>query len=154
MLQGRQFYSALPTAAIRIDTEDLGLAYEVWWGSSEITGEVPGYPRTEKTGRKGLDKQFQHASADDPVLVELRRIIRQCWPASNSKVPNTLHLFYDFRDELTTQKQLVFKGSLVVVPVALRQEMMAMCHDTHIGVEGCIRRARESLFWPRMATGS
>ena len=30
--------------------------------------------------------------------------------------------------------------------------MMAMCHDTHIGVEGCIRPARESLFWPCMAT--
>ena len=30
--------------------------------------------------------------------------------------------------------------------------MMAACHDTHIGVEGCVRRARESMFWPRMAT--
>ena len=30
--------------------------------------------------------------------------------------------------------------------------MMAACHATHIGVEGCIRRARESIFWPRMAT--
>jgi len=46
----------------------------------------------------------------------------------------------------------VFKGPVVVVPAALRKEMMAACHDTHIGVEGCIRRARESLFWPRMAT--
>ena len=41
---------------------------------------------------------------------------------------------------------------MVVVPVALRKEMMASCHDTHIGIEGCIRRARESMFWPRMAT--
>ena len=29
---------------------------------------------------------------------------------------------------------------------------MAACHDTHVGVEGCIRRARESMFWPHMAT--
>ena len=29
---------------------------------------------------------------------------------------------------------------------------MAACHATHIGVEGCIRRARESIFWPRMVT--
>ena len=27
-----------------------------------------------------------------------------------------------------------------------------MCHDTHIGVEGCIRPARECLFWSCMAT--
>ena len=47
---------------------------------------------------------------------------------------------------------LVFKGPVVVVPAALRKELMAACHDTHIGVEGCIRRARESMFWPRMTT--
>ena len=27
-----------------------------------------------------------------------------------------------------------------------------MIHGTHIGVEGCIRRARESLYWPGMST--
>ena len=48
------------------------------------------------------------------------------------------------------QGPLVFKGPVVVVPSALRKEMMAACHDIHIGVEGCIRRARESMFWPRM----
>ena len=97
-------------------------------------------------------QQFKHTSADDPVLTELRRIIQQGWPATKSEVTEFLHLYYDYRDELTTQDQLVFKGSQVVVPTALRKEMMAMCHDTHISVEGCIRRARESLFWPRMTT--
>ena len=29
---------------------------------------------------------------------------------------------------------------------------MAVTHGTHIGVEGCIRRARDTLYWPRMAT--
>lgn len=27
-----------------------------------------------------------------------------------------------------------------------------MAHSTHIGIEGCFRRARESLYWPRMST--
>lgn len=90
--------------------------------------------------------QFQHASADDPVLVELRRTIAQGWPTSKAEVPSTLRPYYDFRDELTTEGNLVFKGSLVVVPAALRREMMATCHETHIGLEGCTRRARECLF--------
>ena len=90
--------------------------------------------------------QFRHASADDPVLTELRKT----WPTSKSDVMEALHPYYDFRDELTVQDQMVFKGPLVVIPAALRKEMMANCHDTHIGVEGCVRRARESMFWPRM----
>ena len=96
--------------------------------------------------------QLQHFSADDPVLGELRKTIQQGWPESKSMITEALHAYYDFRDELTVEDQLVFKGPVVVVPAALRKEMMASCHDTHIGIEGCIRRARESMFWPRMAT--
>ena len=53
---------------------------------------------------------------------------------------------------MTIQDQLVFKGSVVVIPAALRLEMMAKCHATHIGIEGCLRRARESMYWPRMSS--
>lgn len=97
-------------------------------------------------------QQFQHASANDPVLSELRKTIQQGWPKSKSDVTGPLHAYYDFRDELTVEDHLVFKGPVVVVPTSLRKEMLVACHDTHIGIEGCIRRARESMFWPRMAT--
>ena len=96
--------------------------------------------------------QLQHASADDPVLCELRKNILQGWPESKPGISEALRAYYDFRDELTVEDQLVFKGPVVVVPASLRKEMMAACHDTHIGVKGCIWKARESLFRPRMAT--
>ena len=48
---------------------------------------------------------------------------------------------------------LYSKGpSIVIVPAAMRNQMMAITHATHIGVEGCIRRARENMFWPHMST--
>ena len=55
------------------------------------------------------------------------------------------------RDVLTVQDELVFKGQLLVVPAALQNEL-AVVHSSHIGIEGCIRRARDTLYWPRMAT--
>ena len=97
-------------------------------------------------------QQFKHVSADDPVLQQLRKIIQQGWPASKSEVPGVLYAYYDFRDELTIQDELVFKGPLIVVPAPMRKEMMAISHATHIGVEGCMRRARETMYWPRMST--
>ena len=65
---------------------------------------------------------------------------------------NCLHPYFDFRDKLVTQEELVFKESLVVIPAALSKEMMTFVHATHIGIEGCIRRARDCRFWPRMTT--
>ena len=65
---------------------------------------------------------------------------------------DSIHAYYDFRDELTVQDLLVFKGARLVISAALQREMMEVAHATHIGIEGCIRRARESMFWPRMST--
>ena len=44
----------------------------------------------------------------------------------------------------------MFKGYQLVVPAALHKEMMAAIHNSHIGIEACIRHAHESLYWPRM----
>ena len=50
------------------------------------------------------------------------------------------------------QDDLVFKGNQLVIPYSLRRPMMEMVHDTHIGIDGCIRRARECMYWPRMSS--
>lgn len=86
------------------------------------------------------------------MLIAVRQTIKQGWPETKSEVPEMLHSYYDFRDELTVQDNLVFKGRVLVVPVAMRKQMLALTHASHIGVEGCLRRAREIMFWPRMST--
>ncbi|PFX31634.1 Retrovirus-related Pol polyprotein from transposon 17.6 [Stylophora pistillata] len=47
---------------------------------------------------------------------------------------------------------LVVKGPRLVVPTCMRKELMSVAHSTHIGTEGCLRRVRECLFWPRIAS--
>ena len=76
------------------------------------------------------------------------------WPECKCDVPECVLPYFDFRDELTVQDQLVFKGAELVVPAAMRKDMMAVAHASHIGIEGCIQRARETMFWfwPRMSS--
>ena len=97
-------------------------------------------------------QQIKHASADDPVLQQLRATIRRGWPENKSEIPECLYPYFDMRDVLTVQNELVFKGHLLVVPACMRKELMAVAHSSHIGIEGCIRRCRDSLYWPRMST--
>ena len=42
------------------------------------------------------------------------------------------------------------KGSRIIVPKSLRKEMKNIIHQGHMGIEGCRRRARQSLYWPLM----
>ena len=96
--------------------------------------------------------QIKTASTDDPVLQELRSVIQCGWPLCRADVPQCLYPYFDIRDELTLEGELVFKGNQLVVPASLRKELMEATHASHIGVEACIRRARDSLYWPRMTT--
>ena len=96
-------------------------------------------------------KQIKHVSADDPVSQKLRATIRQGWLKQRSDVPECLCLYFDIRDVLTVQDELVFKGQLLVVPANLRKELLTVLHSSHIGIEGCVCRARDTLYWPRMA---
>ena len=91
-------------------------------------------------------------SADDPVFQKLRSVIQHGWPKNRSNLHQCLYPFYDMRDELTIQEELIFKGQQLVVQVCLRKELMAVIHASHIGIEACIPRARDSLYWPRMTT--
>ena len=97
-------------------------------------------------------QQLKNAATDDPVQQKLRDIIRGGWPENRAQTPESVRPYYDVRDELTIQDELVFKGQQIVVPAVLRKELMEKTHTTHIGIEGCIRRVRETLYWPCMTT--
>ena len=97
-------------------------------------------------------QQLNHASENDNVCRELRATIQNGWPENKSEVPECVLPYYDSRDELTIQGNLIFKGQLLVVPAAVRTELISVAHASHIGIEGCLRRMRECLYWPRMTT--
>ena len=59
---------------------------------------------------------------------------------------------WGYRDELSIQDALVLKGQQVLIPGCLRKEVKARIHSAHLGVDGCLRSARVSCFWPRMSS--
>ena len=67
------------------------------------------------------------------------------------EVPLCLRPYFDLREELFVQGDLIFKGLRLVVSSSMRMELMSVTHATHIGIEGYLRRVRECPFWPRMA---
>lgn len=131
----------------------LSRAYLPEVNASQFTRELE-----EMDHRAGLSvtkdrwQQLRHAAADDPVQKMLRGVILQGWPESREEVPECVRPYFDVRHELTSQDEMIFKGQQLVVPAALRRELLEKTRATHVGIEGCIRRARDTLYWPRMST--
>ena len=54
------------------------------------------------------------------------------------------------RDELATQDNVIFKGQRAAIPETLRQKIRDKLHVAHTGIQSCLRRAREVVYWPGM----
>ena len=67
---------------------------------------------------------------------QLRATIQNGWPENKSEVPKCVLPYYDSRDELTIQGNLIFKAQLLIVPAAVRTELMSVAWSK-IGADLC-----------------
>lgn len=95
-------------------------------------------------------KEIQSSSEADETLQTLMDVIMSGWPDTKDTLPLEVGPYFHIRDELSVQNGMVFRGSRCVIPQSLRLRMLQKLHSSHIGVEGCLRRARECVYWPRM----
>lgn len=49
-------------------------------------------------------------------------------------LPLSLNGYFNFREELSVQNGVVFKGERIVVPLSLRQCIIDKIHASHLGV--------------------
>ena len=95
-------------------------------------------------------QEIMSKTQQDRVLQELINIILTGWPEKVSKVQDAVRPYFNFRDELIVQDGVISRGERIVLPLSMRQDMLNKIHKSHIVVEGCLRRARENIFWPGM----
>lgn len=99
-----------------------------------------------------LLSSIKEETRKDPELQAVIELTKEGWPLTQKEVPPLARPYYTFCDTLTIQNGLVYKDDRVVIPASLRSRMLEEIHDTHIGKEGCIRRAKEAIHWPGMTT--
>ena len=95
-------------------------------------------------------QEIREATAKDPILQALKATILNGWPSQRKKLPPELNEYFKVKDELATQDGIIFKGPKCVIPKSLRPKIKEKLHRSHIGIQGCLRRAREVVYWPNM----
>ena len=100
---------------------------------------------------KGSLDEIQKETMRDVTIQALQAVIQDGWPETKTNLSHHITPYFHVRDELSVQNGMVFKGDRCVVPESLRPKILSKTHTSHIGVEGCLRRARESVYWPGMS---
>ena len=84
----------------------------------------------------------------DPTLTLLRHYIHMGWPNDHRMLPQELHTFWNYREDLSMENRLITKGPRLLIPSTLRKKVLEQIHNGHLGIEKCMLKARESVFWP------
>ena len=83
----------------------------------------------------------------DPTIKILMHYISTGWPCEHRRLPQELHPYWNFREDLSVNDGLVTKSSRLLVPSTLRWKVMEQIHDGHQGIEKCMLKAKESMLW-------
>ena len=78
----------------------------------------------------------------------LRDTTESGMPEHKSELPPSVRDYYQFRDYLHTVDGVAVYKNRIVVPPALREEVLAGLHAAHQGVSSMLARAEASVFWP------
>ena len=95
-------------------------------------------------------EEIREETIYDSTLKQLSDIVPNGWPNERQKCPQEVRDYWNYRDELSVINGVVFKGTKIVIPKALRPEMLQRVHAGHLGQEKCKKRARQVIFWPRI----
>jgi len=92
-------------------------------------------------------KQYQ---AEDEVCRQVMMYCHAGWP-SRQDLAGAVCRYYPVASELSVEDGLLLRGSRIVIPTALRLEMLDKLHSGHQGITKCRQRARQSIWWPGLS---
>ena len=86
----------------------------------------------------GTLKKIAEATAQDETLLTLATVIVYGWPTDKMQVPFAIREFWPYRDELSVQEGIIYRGTRVLIPTVMRPQILKQVHSAHLGAERCI----------------
>ena len=67
-------------------------------------------------------------TSKDPTLTLLRHYIHMGWPNDCRMLPQDLHTFWNYREDLSMEDRLITKGARLLIPSTLRKKVLEQIH--------------------------
>ncbi|XP_033756200.1 uncharacterized protein K02A2.6-like [Pecten maximus] len=95
--------------------------------------------------------KLQHETSNDRELQNLQDVVLDGWPDTREEIVTEILPYWNFRDEISCVDGL-YKNHKLIIPKAMRSEMLKIIHKSHLGIVKSKSLARDILHWPGMAT--
>ena len=95
-------------------------------------------------------QDYQMKTEEDEALKLIKNYVEKGWPNQKSGCPDVVKPYYENRDDINIDEDLLFLNKRLIIPTAKREEVLKQLHCAHQGIVACKRQARESVYWPGM----
>ena len=92
--------------------------------------------------------QIRIAIQDNDELALFKHTITQGWPSTIKEVSSVSQPYWTFREELMIEDGMILKGISIVVPTKKCEALLKLIHESHLGLNKCMLRAKEIVYWP------
>ncbi|XP_041374692.1 uncharacterized protein K02A2.6-like [Gigantopelta aegis] len=119
--------------------------------SSELENEITSHIDSFEVNLPVSDvklERIREATKEDPEMHLLTSCIIDGWPSHSQNIRASLGSYYRDRSHLSMCNGLVTFNDRIVIPKAMRKEILNCLHEEHQGVTKCRNRARQTVWWP------
>lgn len=92
--------------------------------------------------------ELKIATQEDDVLQTVIKLMNNGWPDRKSRVPEAVQNFWNVRNELSYVSDVLLRNEKFIVPAVLRDRVVNLAHESHMGITKCKTRIREFFWWP------
>ena len=92
--------------------------------------------------------KLKDTTREDSILGTVYQLTQQGWPHQRRHTPRMARVYWDFRDQLSTDEGLLLMGPRIVIPSCLREEYLQRLHQGHLSATKVQQNARQHLYWP------
>ena len=93
-------------------------------------------------------QELRLATQSDPTLQSLSKTIHEGWPQSRTDCPRQLLEFWNFRQEISKEDEILYKNHRLIVPHSERLKTLKVLHLDHYATDKMQLRALETVYWP------
>ena len=92
---------------------------------------------------------YRDAQAHNAVCAQIRTYCQTSWLEKHLVAPEWM-LYWQNRNSLTVNHDLLLFNHHIVVPAALRRNILDKIHEGHQEIERCRMRTKLSVWWPEI----
>ena len=110
---------------------------------SDADSEYIHFVAEEATPKAVSTKEIERVSDDDAILSSIRQCLLTGWWYSVEKKQ-----YIPVRFELSAIGKLVLRGTTIVIPESLRDRILKVAHEGHLGIVIMKKNTSQKVWWP------